>query len=225
MFFARTLRRSKGGKTLYEKNPQFLNAEAYIDQFHRPALEILGNRLGGFIFEQEYQRVSESPAPEENVFELNGFFNDIPNDVQSHIELRSEHLLIPPYFDWLESRGIGFVFSHWTWLPPLRKQWNMSTERLTAADGNIITRLLTPLHIKYADAYAKTHPFDKPVAVIAETRQALDMIADVTALIYQAEKQDKMLNVIANNRAWGNAPSLVQSIVRRLLLEEEKRGT
>lgn len=222
-YFSRTLRRGGGKNVEYVDNAEFLNAEDYIRQFHEPAVEILGERLGGVIFEQEYQRKSDCPSPEENVAELDGFFAALPKDVQPHIELRSEHLLAEPYFDWLADRGIGFVFSHWTWLPPIRKQWRMCGERFTASDGNVVARLLTPINMKYADAYALAHPFDKPVPELCETDQSKKMVLDVTALVYQAEAQGALINVIANNRAWGNAPGLAQAIAERILVEEEKR--
>ena len=216
-FFARTLRRGGGKKVEYIENPDFLNARAYVTQFHEPAVEILGDRLGGVMFEQEYQRKADSPEPEQNVAELDAFFREVPPDAQPHIELRSEHLLVPAYFDWLEDRGIGHVFSHWTWLPPLRKQWRMSGERFTASDGNAIVRLLTPLNVKYADAYAMAYPFDKPVSGLCDTPQAEYMVKDVVSLVNEAEKRTALLNVIVNNRAWGNAPVLAQEIARGLL--------
>lgn len=215
-YFSRILRR--GGKNVqYVDNPEFLNAAAYLRQFHEPAVEILGDRLAGMLFEQEYQRKAESPTPEENVAELDAFFAELPASVQPHIELRSEHLLAPPYFAWLEDRGIGFVFSHWTWLPPIRKQWRLCGERFTAADGNVVARLLTPINTRYADAYALAHPFDRPVEAISGTEQAKNMVMDATALLYQAEKAGMLLNVIVNNRAWGNAPVLAQEIAGRIL--------
>ncbi|HMB93331.1 MAG TPA: DUF72 domain-containing protein [Rhodothermales bacterium] len=223
-FFARKLRRSSGGKVRYENNPDFLNADAYRIRFHEPAVEVLGERIAGFLFEQEYQRVAESPSPEENIAELDGFFSAIPNDVLPHLELRSEHLLVPPYFDWLADRGLGHVFSHWTWLPPIRKQWRLCGERFTAGNGEAVARLLNPLNMKYAEAFALAYPFTGPVTALAETQQARDMVLDVTALTYKAEEQGYLLNVIANNRAWGNSPALAQAISYRVLEEEEKHS-
>lgn len=222
-YFSRTFRHGAGKNLTYVDNPDFLNAEAYIREFHQPAREILGDRLAGMLFEQEYQRKSDCPSSQENVAELDSFFARIPNDVQHHIELRSEHLLAPPYFDWLESRRIGFIFSHWTWLPSLRKQWRLCGGRFTAADGNVVARLLTPIKMRYADAYALAYPFDRPVPELSETAQAARMVRDVTALVYQAEAQGALVNVIANNRAWGNAPALAQAIAGRILIEEEGR--
>jgi len=223
-YFARKFRRGTGGQASYVDNPDFLNASAYVSSFHRPAVNILGERLGGIIFEQEYQRKNESPAPEENVAELNEFFRALPNDVQAHLEIRTPHLLVPAYFDWLSSRGLGFVFSHWTWLPPLRDQWRLCGGTFTASDRNAVARLLTPLKMPYAKAYAVAHPFDRPVPELAESRQTHFMTLDVTALIYQAEDKNAFVNVITNNRAYGNAPELGRFIAHRVLDEEEKRS-
>jgi uncharacterized protein YecE (DUF72 family) len=217
-YFARTLRR--GGD--YIDNEDFLDLDAYRRTFHEPALELVGDRLSGIIFQQEYQRVSDSPRSEENVEALDGFFGEL-SDAQCHIELRSEHMLDETYFDWLYESGIGHVFSHWTWLPKIRDQWQMSGERLTAANDEVVTRLLTPRDVKYADAYKTAYPFDKPVPEIADTREARDMVLDVTALVYRAEAQNALVNIVANNRAWGNAPDLARTISHRILDEEEKR--
>ena len=219
-FFARSLRRD--GQ--FVDNPNFLDAESYLKTFHEPALDILGDRLDGVIFQQEYQRVADSPRPADNVDQLDDFFGTLPDAPQPHIELRSEHLLRGPYFDWLAERGLGHVFSHWTWLPPLRTQWSMSGERLTASDGQVVTRLLTPRDMKYAEAYATAHPFEEPVPELSETDQARDMVLDVTALAFRAEAHNAVLNVVANNRAWGNAPDLNRAIAHRILDHVERQG-
>jgi uncharacterized protein YecE (DUF72 family) len=219
MYFARTLHR--GGE--FVDNSRFLDADAYIQTFHEPALDILGDRLEGLIFQQEYQRVADSPDPSANVDQLDTFFSALPSNAQPHLELRSSHLLTDRYFDWLDTRGLGHVFSHWTWLPAIREQWARCGERFTAADDQGVARLLTPRDMKYADAYAAAHPFDAPVSELAETQQAHDMVLDATALAYQAEAQGTLLNIMANNRAWGNAPELARTIAHRILEEEERR--
>lgn len=222
-FFARRVRRARAGKSFFEENPRFLDAAAYTRDFHRPALDLLGGRLSGIVFEQEYQRKTDGPDPIENVVELDGFFRKLPDDVQAHLEIRSPHLLVPPYFDWLQNRGLGFVFSHWSWLPPIREQWKLCGGAFSARDRSAVARLLTPLRVTYEKAYAMTHPFDRPVEAISELPTTRQMILDVTALIYQAEAQGAVLNIITNNRAYGNAPELGRNIARRALEEEERR--
>ena len=223
-YFVPRLRRQRAGeKPTYEENPQYLDASAYTATFLQPAIEVLGDRLAGVIFEQSYQRVSDTPPLEVVLADLDGFFEKIPPTVQSHIELRSPHLLTASYFDWLATRQIGHVFSHWTWLPAIREQWQRCGGQLTAADKQIITRLLTPLRMPYAKAYAQAYPFDKPLEAIVNSKEGHDMVLDVTALAFQAEQNKAILNVIANNRAWGNAPALSQAIARRIVDELVRR--
>lgn len=219
-WFARVLRAGRG----YESNPQYLDADACRSRFLEPARRLLGDRLRGVLFEQEYQRKSETPDPGAYVAELAPFFDAIAGHAPMHIELRSPHLLEPPYFDWLEDRGIGHVFSHWTWLPSLGRQWRACGERFTASGGDAVVRLLTPLRVKYADAYAMAYPFDRAVPELSESSQAREMVGDAAALALQAEARDACVIIIANNRAWGNAPALAQAVARRVLDEEARGG-
>jgi uncharacterized protein YecE (DUF72 family) len=222
-FITPTVRRARGGDVSFEPNPNYLDAQAYERDFQQPALELLQERLIGVVFEQSYQRAADSPEPDAHIGALDRFFEALPPAVQPHLEIRSPHLLTPTYFDWLADRGIGHVFSHWTWLPPLREQWAMTGQRLTASDGNVVTRLLTPLKTKYVDAYAQAHPFDKPVDELVESGGTRTMILDAVALTYQAEKRDGVHNLILNNRAYGNSPELGRRIAQRVLDEEAKR--
>ncbi|WP_022836285.1 DUF72 domain-containing protein [Salisaeta longa] len=219
-YIARSLRR--GGD--FVANDTFLALDAYRTRFHAPLQECLGDRLAGIIFQQEYQRTADSPSPQQNVDTLDAFFAPLAGDVPLHLELRSEHLLTDVYFDWLATRGLGFVFSHWTWLPMIREQWSLCDGRFTSGPDEAVARLLTPRDMKYADAYAAAHPFDAPAEALAETPQAHAMVLDTVALAYQALDADVTLNVVANNRAWGNAPDLARTIAQRFLAEEEKRA-
>jgi len=219
------VRRTVDGRAQFVENPTYLDADAYTKQFHEPALHILGDRLAGLIFQQEYQRVADSPSSEENIDTLAAFFGDIPTDErQVHLELRSEHLLTEAYFAFLATAGLGHVFSHWTWLPMIRTQWFRCGEQFTAANAEAVTRLLTPRDMKYAEAYARAHPFDQPVPALSNTPEAKAMVLDATALAWQAHAQQATLHLIANNRAWGNAPALARTIAHRILDEEEKRA-
>ncbi len=222
-FFARVRRTSKGGEVRYEPNPTYLDADAYLAQFHEPAVEILGDRLVGVIFEQEYGRVADTPPVAEVVDGLDAFFSRLPTDVQPHVELRSPHLLQPAYFDFLEARGLGFVFAHWQYLPSIREQWKLCGERLTAADGNVVCRLLSQRGMSFEDAYAKAYPFEETVPEWEASPEVQRMVLDAVALLYRAEAADATLHLILNNRATGNAPDLARRIALRVIDEEAKR--
>ncbi len=216
-FFARKLRRQQDSRVWYEEDPNYLHAEAYMRQFHEPAEALLGAHLKGILFEQEYQRVSETPPLDTYLAELDRFFQVIPLTTPLHVELRSPHLLQPPLFTWLEQRGLGYAFSHWTYLPSLRHQWKRAGERFTSRHGEAVIRLLTPLRMTYAEAFAKAYPFDRPVPELAETPQAQRMIDDTVMLASEAIQRNVTANIIANNRAYGNAPALVRDIVQRMI--------
>ena len=172
-FAARRLRRTVDGRPLFVDNPEYLDAAGYTDRFLAPALDALGaERLAGVIFEQAYERVRESPPPEAFVGELDAFFADVPDTVQAHLEVRSSHLLSPPFVAWLEARGLGFVFSHWTWLPSLKEQWGLAGERFTAANGEAVLRLMTPREMKFAESFALAYPFEGPAPGLAGTAEA-----------------------------------------------------
>lgn len=223
-FSARTLRRSGANGPRYIANDAYLDADSYTTTFLDPARALLDNRLAGVIFQQEYQRRTDSPPPHAFADQLDGFFTQVDTSVPTHLEIRSAHLLQPPYFDWLATRGLGHVFSHWTWLPMIREQWNRCGQRFTEAQNTVVSRLLTPRDMKYAVAFDHAHPFDAPAPALHDTQQAHDMVLDATALAFQAEAHDATLHLIANNRAWGNAPDLARTIAHRILDEREKRA-
>lgn len=224
---ARVLRRSGAGGAssaagpAYEANPSFLDSEIFINAYVSPAIKILGSRFIGILFEQEYQRKGSGLQSERNITEFDRFFSSMQSIPQVHIELRSPHLLTTPYFDWLENRGIGHVFSHWTWLPSIEEQWRLSGKRFTASNRDVVCRLLTPRKMQYAKAYAFAHPFDAPVPELSETPQASAMLEDTTHLAIESLKKDFAPIIISNNRAWGNAPSLAQQVARRIIREME----
>ena len=223
-FAARTLRRGGRGGPRYEENPTYLDADGFARQFLEPAADLLGERLRGVIFEQEYTRVAESPEPGAFVAALDRFFRDVPREVQVHLEVRSPHLIVPAYVDWLEERGLGFVFSHWQYLPSIKEQWERVGGRFTAADGSVVLRLLNPRGMSYAAAFEAAYPFEGPAEALAGTPQALQMIDETTALAYRALEAGRTLHVIANNRAWGNSPDLAAAVAARFLDFAAERG-
>jgi uncharacterized protein YecE (DUF72 family) len=106
----------------YVESETYLNSEMFTKRFYKPANEVLGATLTGLIFEQEYQRKQDRTPVKKMAEELDGFFESVPKDTRYHIELRTDAYLSSPIFDVLEKHGVGQVLSHWTWLPPLRKQ-------------------------------------------------------------------------------------------------------
>jgi uncharacterized protein YecE (DUF72 family) len=151
----------RGGQ--YQDNPTFLNAETFTKQFYKPATELLGQNLQVFVFEQEYLRQQDRPPVTEMAEVLDTFFQEIPSDSRYHLELRTDLYLREQVFEVLEKHGVGHVLSHWTWLPPLRKQLTKAGGKFFNASKQCVIRLLTPLRMGYEDSYIQAFPFDKMV--------------------------------------------------------------
>lgn len=197
----------------YIENEQYLSAETFTKRFYEPATEILGPTLGGLVFEQEYQRKQDRRPVKEMAEDLGVFFSTIPKDSRYHIELRTEAYLSAPVFEVLEKHGVGQVLSHWTWLPPLRKQLAKSGRKFYNSGRQSVVRLMTPIGTRYEDAYAKAHPFDKLVEGMLQP----EMVKDTAELMRTGIEKGVRVDVIINNRAGGNAPLIAQEVARRLL--------
>ena len=196
----------RGGK--FAENPGYLNTEMFTEKFYAPATEVLGPTLQGFIFEQEYQAKKERSSTDLFVSALDRFFETIPRDERYHVEVRTEALLTNAYFQILEKHGIGQVLSHWTWLPPLRKQLSKASDRFFNVGKQAVIRLMTPIGMRYEEAYLKAFPFDKMVEGMMSPR----MPEETAQVMIEAIEQDVRANVIINNRAGGNAPLIAQKV-------------
>jgi uncharacterized protein YecE (DUF72 family) len=208
LIFARRVR--QGGK--FVENEAYLNAEIFTHQFYKPAVEILGCNLSGFIFEQEYQPKKERVEAQELAKSLDVFFKAIPKDKRYHVELRTEAYLSEPVFDILGKHGVGLVYSHWTWLPPLSKQFSKTKRRFFNSGGDCIIRLMTPMRMSYEDSYAKAFPFDKMVIGMMNP----EMIDNAIEIINEGIRRRKRMTLIINNRSGGNGPIIAQEIAKRL---------
>ena len=107
----------------------------------------------GFIFEQEYHPKNDRFPISKLAQDLDEFFGKIPKDTRYHLELRTEAYLVDPVFDVLKKHGVGLVFSHWTWLPPLRKQFAKVRGEFFNSGKQGVIRLLTPLRMSYEESY------------------------------------------------------------------------
>ena len=206
---AQRLRR--GGQ--YVENQTYLNAEMFIKRFYEPAVEVLGATLSGLIFEQEYQRKQDRVPVKKMTEDLDRFFDSVPKDARYHIELRTDADLTSAVFEVLQKHGVGQVLSHWTRLPPLRKQLANADGRAFNSGRQRIVRLMTPIGTRYEDAYDKAHPFDKLVKGMMQP----DMGRETADIMRRAIQDNVETSIIINNRAGGNAPMIAQKVAEEFL--------
>jgi len=211
--FARKLRR--GGA--FVQNPDPLNPETFTRLFYEPALAVLGESIGGFVFEQEYQTKKDNVTPDAHAASLDAFFARIPPDARYHCEVRTPPLLTPEYFELLDRHGVGQVLSHWTWLPPLWKQFAMSAKKFSNRGGRCLIRLMTPRGMRYEDAYAKAFPFN----ALVEGMLQPSMVRDAVRLMHAAVDSGVHADIVVNNRSGGNAPLIARTIAETFLEGKE----
>jgi uncharacterized protein YecE (DUF72 family) len=197
----------------YLENQTYLDAEMFTRQFYEPAVDILGPTLAGMIFEQEYQRKKDRVSVSQMAEDLNRFFQAVPKDNRYHIELRTEAYLSFKVFEILEKHGVGQVLSHWTWLPPLRKQLAKAANRFFNSGRQRIVRLMTPIGMRYEEAYAKAHPFDKLVDGMVQE----ETVRETAGLMQKAIEEGVETSILINNRSGGNAPLIAQMVAERFL--------
>lgn len=206
----------RGGESIV--NSSYLNPQAFVDQFYRPAVKILGANLAGIVFEQEYQRKKDRVPVEQLAAEWGAFFEAVPRDQRYHLELRTEAYLASPLFEMLEQFGVGQVLSHWTWLPPLSKQRALAGGRFYPAGGVCLVRLMTPIGLRYEETFARAHPFDK----LIEGMLSPGLVHETVDLMNRAIEQSLDYYLIINNRSGGNAPLVAQEIARTFLEGQRK---
>jgi uncharacterized protein YecE (DUF72 family) len=211
---ARKLRRGSA----FVENENYLNTNIFTKQFYKPAVEILGPCLKGIIFEQEYHIKNDRIPISKLAQDLDEFFSKILKDIRYHIELRTEAYLVDPVLDVLNKHGVGIVFSHWTWLPPLRRQFARVRTGFFNSGNQVVIRLITPLRMSYEESYAKAFPFDKMVSGMLDT----EMIEDTAKIVNEAAKDKVQVYLIINNRAGGNAPLIAQKVSDRLHSEKQQ---
>jgi hypothetical protein len=164
------------------------------------------------IFEQEYQRKSESSTPDNLASELDNFFSHIPRDSRYHVEIRTGRLLAKPLFDVLAKHGVGLVLSHWTWLPSLQSQVEKTEEADFKGNDSLLIRLLTPRGKSYAETYTAAFPFNAKVEGMLHP----STVQDTVTIVRAALKDGKWVYLLINNRAGGNAPLIASEIIEHL---------
>jgi uncharacterized protein YecE (DUF72 family) len=217
LIFAQKLRRGAG----FAANPDYLQPDLFIRQFYEPATDLFDSLLIAMVFEQEYQRQSNRREPLDFAQDLDAFFGAIPPDQRYQVELRTESYLATPVFEVFRKYGVGQVLSHWTWLPPLQRQFDRAGRTFLNSGRQSVVRLMTPRNIRYEDAYARAHPFNRQV----EGMMDVHMLEETVQLMHTAIREQVQISIIVNNRAGGNAPIIAQHIAQRFLESSQHTAT
>jgi len=68
---------------------------------------------------------------------------------------------------------VGLVFSHWTWLPTLRRQFARVGSEFFNSGKQAVIRLITPLRMSYEESYAKANQWLEELSLNRPLRPSL----------------------------------------------------
>jgi uncharacterized protein YecE (DUF72 family) len=203
--FAKARDKSRGG----EANPDFLNAELFLEQVYRP-WQGFGRHAGPLVFEFQTIARSARMTGQEFADRLDAFFTLLPREGRYAVELRNQEFLAPPYFAVLREHGVAHVFNSWTRMPPVGEQAELPGA-FTATF--VVARILLRPGRYYAEAVDEFAPYDRIRDPNPELRR------DVARLIEQARRLRVPAYILVNNRAEGSAPRTIAAIARLLVNE------
>lgn len=190
-----------------EPNPDWLNAELFLDEVVGPMREHFDGHIGPFVFEfQTIARKDKLTAP---LFaeRLDRFFSALPTDLPYAVEIRNPEYLAPEYFAVLRTHGVAHVFNSWTRMPAIGEQLQLH-DSITA--GFLVSRALLRPGRTYSDAVDAFAPYDH----VQDENPILR--ADLAALAKAALELRIPAYLIVNNRAEGSAPLTIAAVARRL---------
>lgn len=195
-----------------QPNPDFLNAELFLEEVWRPLAEHFAEHRGPLIF--EFQAVARNDlAPQELADRLDGFFGKLPAEGRYAVEVRNPEFLTPAYFAVLREHDVAHVLSSWTRMPSIGMQLDLPG---SLPAGFLVARALLRPGRDYADAVDAFAPYDRIRDPNPELR------ADLVRLVELAEQLRIPAYILVNNRAEGSAPLTIAALAERLA---ERRRT
>lgn len=206
--FPKARYRALGG----EPNPDFLNADVFLDEVLRPFESYFPHNVGPFVFEFQTIARNEGVNPLNFANLLDVFFSRLPREYSYAVELRNPEFLTPPYFAVLREHNVAHVYNSWTRMPPVGEQIELPGS--FSAPFTVARILLRPGR-SYSEAVDAFAPYDRIQDRNPELRR------DIARLIRQAQSLRIPAYILVNNRAEGSAPITIAAVAE--LLEESEQ--
>jgi uncharacterized protein YecE (DUF72 family) len=191
------------GSRAGQDNPDFLNADLFVNAFLAPCAEIRA-KIGVLLFEFSRFHPGLFSRGAEFVERLDHFFESIPKEGwQYGVEIRNPSLLHPMYFETLRKHGVSHVFNNWERMPSVEAQRYLPGS--TTADFFAARFLLKPGR-RYADAVASFAPYQHVVEANQEARES-------GADLLRKGPRARSSFLYVNNRLEGNAPATLAAML------------
>lgn len=190
-----------------KSNPDFLNADLFIEAVLEPYSRTFREHAGCFVFEFQAMRGNDLPAPERWARELDGFLRALPRQFRYAVELRNPELLTDAHGAVLVQHGVAHVFNSWNEMPGIGEQLELPW---TFPAGFTVARGLLRPGRRYADAVKLFEPYDRIREPQPEVRH------DMLRLVAAALRRRVEALILVNNRLEGNAPGTIRALATAL---------
>ncbi len=212
-FITDELRRDEGGRGI-EMNPRFLDAEAAVAEFIKPAISGLGEKAGPLVFQfspLSRRTLADVPA---FVARLHAFLWSVKRlctgfsvEPLIAVEVRNGELLTRELAEALKDAGARYVLGVHARMPTPEEQLPL----LRALwPGPLVARWNLHAGFKYEEAKTQYAPFNRLVDEDPESRATLARVAAATAQAGQP------VYISANNKAEGSAPLTVYKLAQAI---------
>lgn len=186
------------------RNPDFLNADLFIESVIGPYTRAFRDHAGCFVFEFQPMRGKDLPPVDDWTAQLDQFLGRLPRDFRYAVELRNPELLHERHGAVLRRHGVAHVFNSWSEMPTIGEQLDLAW---TFPAGFTVARALLKPGRRYADAVKLFEPYERVQEPVPELRM------DLVRLIEEALRRRTEAFILANNRAEGNAPGTIRAVV------------
>lgn len=190
-----------------QRNPDWLNADLFLNEVLGPMQEHFAGHLGPLIF--EFQAISKKNGigPAEFAGHLDDFFAKLPTGARYAVEIRNPEFLDDAYLAVLREHQVAHVFNSWSRMPAIGEQLLMH-DAITAPF--IVSRVLLRPGRTYAEAVDAFAPYDR----VQDENPTLR--ADIAALARAALELRIPAYLLVNNRAEGSAPLTIAAVAERI---------
>jgi uncharacterized protein YecE (DUF72 family) len=190
-----------------QPNPDFLNADLFLESVWTPLRQHFTPHMGPLIFEFQAIAREDRVSPQDFAGQLDRFFGKLPREGRYAVEVRNPEFLTPAYFAVLREHDVAHVFSSWTRMPSIGMQLELPGA-VTA--GFLVGRALLRPGRYYADAVEAFAPYDRIRDPNPELR------SDLVKLVKTAEELRIPAYLLVNNRAEGSAPRTIAAVAALL---------
>lgn len=191
------------GRWAGQKNPDFLDAGLFREQFLEPMRRLAG-RVGSILF--EFTSLSRADLP---AFER--FFSEISREFPLGVEIRSPDLLDADFYRMLLKLEVSPVFNSWTRMPRIREQVSLYRRAGGGSTARplVVRGLLRPGR-SYEEAVQKFQPYARIGEEYPEVRE------DLVEFCRWVLGENGRAYVLINNRLEGSAPHTIGAVVEQL---------